>query len=89
MHQYQFLYNHAFYNTPDYTRLRAACVMAYQSAQCKTIRAELDEKFEKTFTNLYSIYDKCYDSHPPEGGYLTQSGNLKEGADCNPSKGSE
>ena len=63
--------------------------MAYKSEQCLNIRTELDAFFETTWTNLYSIYDKCYDSGSPEGVYLTQSGNLKEGPDCNPSRGSE
>ena len=79
MFQYEFLYNHGYYTASDYSKLRAACVLAYRSDRCKTIREDLDEKFENTFSNLYSIYDTCYDGNQPKGLYMTQSGNLKEG----------
>lgn len=89
MFQYEFLYNHGYYTASDYSKLRAACVLAYRSDRCKEIRDDLDEKFDKTFSNLYSIYDTCYDGNQPQELYMTQSGNLKEGPDCNPSRGSD
>jgi len=60
LHQYEFLYKHGFYTDADYTRLRAACVLAYNSAYCKQIRNELDKAFDNTKTPIVNIYSKCY-----------------------------
>lgn len=60
LHQYEFLYKHGFYTDLEYDRMRAACVLAYNSDYCKGIRDRMDTFFDSTKTSILNIYGKCF-----------------------------
>ena len=45
LHQYEFLYKRGYYTDLEYMKMRAACVMAYNSPTCQRIRTEMDTFF--------------------------------------------
>lgn len=60
LHQYEFLFKHGFYTDLEYSKMRAACVLAYNSDYCLQIRNQMDDFFTNTKTPILNIYAKCY-----------------------------
>lgn len=58
--QYEFLYKHGFYTDLEYSKMRAACVMGYDSDFCRGIRDRMDAFFDSTKTSILNIYAKCF-----------------------------